>query len=155
MGRLLLVAAGLVIFLGTVVTSTGPHGGDPKARRLDFSLHDVARLHSLAVWLFLALTVVTLWTMQRVGAPAEVMRRGEVVLLVLLLQGGVGYLQYFSGVPSWLVAIHVALAATLWAVTVQFVLGLTTRSPTALAAPAGLDHRLAPTPTPTPTPAQA
>jgi cytochrome c oxidase assembly protein subunit 15 len=56
-----------------------------------------------------------------------VIRRGEVLLIVLLMQGGVGYLQYFSGVPAWLVAIHVALAATLWAVTVQFALGLTDR----------------------------
>jgi cytochrome c oxidase assembly protein subunit 15 len=125
MGRLLMVMAGVVIFLGTVVTSTGPHGGDPTARRLDFSLHDVARLHSSAVLLFLAFTVLTLWRMVRIGAAPEVIRHGEVLLIVLLMQGGVGYLQYFSGVPAWLVAIHVALAALLWAVTVQFALGLT------------------------------
>ena len=129
MGRLLLVTAGLAIFLGTVVTSTGPHGGDPSAKRFDFSLHDVARLHSGAVLLFLAFTVVTLWLMVRAGAPPPVVRRGETVLTVLLIQGAVGYLQYFSGVPAWLVAIHVTLAAVLWAVTVQFALGLTTRVP--------------------------
>ncbi len=128
MGWLLLVAASMVIFLGTVVTSTGPHGGDPTARRLELSLHDVARLHSGAVLLFLGLTVVTLWRMVRAGAPPEVIRRGEVLLLVLLGQGAVGYLQYFSGVPTWLVAIHVALASVLWVVTLQFVLGLTTRT---------------------------
>jgi cytochrome c oxidase assembly protein subunit 15 len=122
------VAAAVAIFLGTVVTSTGPHGGDPKARRFNFSLHDVARLHSAAVLLFLAFTVVTLWRLTRMGAPADVMRRGEVLLTVLLFQGAVGYLQYFSGVPTWLVAIHVTLAAALWAVTVRFTLGLTTRT---------------------------
>jgi cytochrome c oxidase assembly protein subunit 15 len=128
MGRLLPVAAGLAIFLGTVVTSTGPHGGDPTARRLELSLHNVARWHSVAVLLFLAMTLVTLWRMMQAGAPPAVMRRGEVMLVVLLAQGTVGYVQYFSGVPTWLVAIHVTLAATLWAVTVQFVLGLTTRT---------------------------
>jgi heme a synthase len=127
MGRILPVAAGVVIFLGTVVTSTGPHGGDPTAKRFNYSLHDVARLHSSAVILFLGLTVVTLWRLARSGAPAEVMRRGEIMLTVLLVQGAVGYLQYFSGVPTWLVAIHVTLAATLWAVTIQFTVGLTTR----------------------------
>jgi cytochrome c oxidase assembly protein subunit 15 len=127
MGRLLVVSAAVAIFLGTVVTSTGPHGGDPKARRLELSLHRVAQFHSGAVLLFLGLTVLTLWRMVRVGAPAEVMRRGELLLILLLLQGGVGYLQYFSGVPTWMVAIHVTLAASLWAVTVQFALGLTTR----------------------------
>jgi cytochrome c oxidase assembly protein subunit 15 len=127
MGRLLVVSAAVAIFLGTVVTSTGPHGGDPTARRLELSLHRVAQFHSGAVLLFLGLTVLTLWRMVRVGAPAEVIRRGEVLLTLLLLQGGVGYLQYFSGVPTWMVAIHVTLAASLWAVTLQFALGLTTR----------------------------
>jgi cytochrome c oxidase assembly protein subunit 15 len=132
MGRILPVAAGVAIFLGTIVTSTGPHGGDPTAKRFDYSLHDVARLHSSAVLLFLAFTVVTLWRMSRAGAPAPVMRRGEILLTVLLVQGAVGYLQYFSGVPTWLVAIHVTLAAVLWAVTLQFSLGLTTRAPARL-----------------------
>jgi heme a synthase len=56
-----------------------------------------------------------------------VIRRGEALLVVLLVQGGVGYLQYFSGVPAWLVQIHVTLAAVLWVVTLRFVLGLTGR----------------------------
>src|ERR1700736_5165165 len=70
MSRLLLVAAGLVIVLGTVVTSSGPHGGDPSARRLPYSLHQVARLHGSAVMLFLGLTVVTLASLVRSRAPA-------------------------------------------------------------------------------------
>jgi cytochrome c oxidase assembly protein subunit 15 len=127
MGRLLAVAAAVVIFLGTVVTSTGPHGGDPRARRLALSLHDVARLHSGAVLLFLGFTVLTLWRMMKAGAPPEVVRRGETLLVILMVQGAVGYVQYFSGVPTWMVAIHVTLAVALWAVTLQFVLGLTTR----------------------------
>jgi cytochrome c oxidase assembly protein subunit 15 len=136
MGRLLVVAAALVIFLGTVVTSTGPHGGDPTARRLELSLHDVARLHSGAVLVFLGFTVLTLWRMTRAGVPHEVIRRGETLLTILLVQGAVGYLQYFSGVPTWLVAIHVTLAAALWAVAVQFALGLTTRPGDRALAPA-------------------
>jgi heme a synthase len=127
MGALLIVGVSLAIFLGTVVTSTGPHGGDPTARRLDFSLHDVAKLHSSAVILFLGLTLVTLWRMIQAGVPHQVIRRGEVLLAVLMVQGSVGYLQYFTGVPAWLVQIHVTLAATLWVVTLRFVLGLTAR----------------------------
>jgi len=127
MGALLIVSVSLVIFLGTVVTSTGPHGGDPTAKRFNFSLHDVAKLHSSAVILFLGLTLVTLWRMIAAGVPRQVIRRGEVLLAVLMVQGGVGYLQYFTGVPAWLVQIHVTLAATLWVVTLRFVLGLTAR----------------------------
>ncbi|HEX9548710.1 MAG TPA: COX15/CtaA family protein [Acidimicrobiales bacterium] len=127
MARLVQLTAGLVILLGTVVTSTGPHGGDPKAKRLSYSLHDVARLHGSAVVLFCALTVITLWSMVRGGAPASVIKRGEALLLVLIAQGGVGYLQYFTGVPAWLVGIHIALAASVWAATIRFTLVLYAR----------------------------
>ncbi len=129
------MSVSLVILPGTVVNSTGPHGGDPTAKRFNFSLHDVAKLHSSAVILFLGLTLVTLWRMIQAGVPHQVIRRGEVLLAVLLVQGAVGYLQYFSGVPAWLVQIHVTLAATLWVVTLRFVLGLTARR--AGAAPGG------------------
>lgn len=139
LGRLLPPAAGVVIFLGTIVTSTGPHGGAPTAPRFHLSLHDVAKLHSSAVWGFLGLSVFTLWRMYRSGAPAEVMRRGETLMVVLVCQGAVGYLQYFSGVPAWLVEIHVTLAATLWVFVLLFALGLTTRP--VLVAPANVASR--------------
>jgi heme a synthase len=127
MARLVVVATGLVIVLGTVVTSSGPHGGDPKAKRLPYALHDVARLHGSAVMLLLGLTVVTLGSMVRSRAPAPVIRRGEALLVVLFAQGLLGYLQYFTGVPAALVAIHIGLATTVWAVTIRFYLGLTMR----------------------------
>lgn len=127
MGRLLVVAVSMVILLGTVVTSTGPNGGDPSAPRFRLSLHDVARLHSSAVILFLVLCVVTLWRMMQAGAPGDVIRRGETLLVVLVAQGSVGYLQYFMGVPPWLVEIHVTLASLVWVATLRFVLGLTRR----------------------------
>jgi heme a synthase len=127
MSRLVLVAAGLVIVLGTVVTSSGPHGGDPSAKRLPYSVHDVARLHGTAVMLFLGLTVVTLASLVRSGAPAAVIRRGEVLLVVLVAQGAVGYLQYFTGVPAALVLVHIGLATAVWAVTVRFYLSLSER----------------------------
>jgi cytochrome c oxidase assembly protein subunit 15 len=129
MGRILVVAAGVVIFLGTVVTSSGPHGGDPQAKRLSFSLHDVARLHGSAVMLFLFLTLLTLATMVYTGAPVSVIRRGEAMLVAIVMQGTVGYVQYFTGVPAWLVAIHIGLAALVWAFTLQFALSLVEHPP--------------------------
>jgi cytochrome c oxidase assembly protein subunit 15 len=145
MARLLLVAAGLVVVLGTVVTSSGPHGGDPKAKRFPFALHDVARLHSLAVWLFVGLTVVTLWSLQRSGSPPAVMRRGELLVVIIVAQGGLGYLQYFTGVPAALVALHIAMAAVVWTVTLLFSLGLFRRpmgtiDRAVVTAPAGTRH---------------
>jgi cytochrome c oxidase assembly protein subunit 15 len=118
----------LVVLLGTVVTSTGPHGGAPQAPRFAFSLHDVAQLHGSSVEVFLFFTVVTLWSMARAGVPRPVIRRGELLLVVLIVQGGIGYLQYFTGVPAALVALHiVGVVSVVWA-TLMFHLGLRVQS---------------------------
>ena len=117
MARLLLVAAGLVIVLGTVVTSSGPHGGDPKAKRFPFALHDVARLHSLAVWLFLGLPSSPCGASSAAAPRPAIMRRGETLLVLIVAQGALGYLQYFTGVPAALVAIHIAMATVVWTAT--------------------------------------
>lgn len=119
----------VVVFLGTVVTSTGPHGGDPKAPRFHFSLHRVAQLHGTAVMVLLALALWLWWQLRRGGAPAAVEGRMRVVLQVMVLQAGVGYLQYFTGVPVFLVGVHIAGAALLWGVVVWFHTGLVAREP--------------------------
>jgi cytochrome c oxidase assembly protein subunit 15 len=139
MSRLVLALAGVVVILGTVVTSTGPHGGDPTAPRFDLSLHDVAQLHGGAVELLLACTVVMLWSMSRGGVTKDVLRRGEVFLVVLVAQGGIGYLQYFTGVPSGLVELHVVGATAVVVAALHFHLGLTARPRASEAA--ALPHR--------------
>ena len=120
LGQLDVIAAGLVLFLGTVVTSSGPHGGDEHAERLEFSLREVARLHGLAAALFLGVTLVTLWRLWKASAPPATRRRGEVVLAVSVAQAAIGYVQYFTGVPALLVGFHVAGATAVWVATLQF-----------------------------------
>jgi cytochrome c oxidase assembly protein subunit 15 len=121
LGSLAVVAAGLVLFLGTVVTSSGPHGGDEHAERLQFALPEVARFHGTSVFIFLGLVLVTLWRLRATGEPPEtVLRRGEVVLAVAVAQAGIGYIQYFNGVPALLVGLHVAGAAAVWVAALRF-----------------------------------
>ena len=114
LGRLEVAVAALVIFLGTIVTSSGPHGGDEDAERLPFLLPDVTRLHGIAVMLFLAITLVTLWRLRRAGADPRILQRSEVLLAVLVAQGALGYVQYFTGVPALLVGFHIAGATAVW-----------------------------------------
>lgn len=123
MGQLVLGAAGLAVFLGTVVTGSGPHGGDPNVERLGFAVPDVARFHGAGVILFIGLTLVTLWRLQQAGAAPGLMRAGELLVAVSAAQAGVGYVQYFTGVPVLLVGIHIAGAALVWAAAVRFLLG--------------------------------
>lgn len=140
LGRLLVVAAALVVFMGTVVTGTGPHpgsSGDQLVDRLPFSLHDVARIHGALVMAFLALVLVVIARLVRTGAPGHVRRQSELLLLVLVSQAGVGYAQYFLGVPALLVAVHVAGAVAVWAAVLRFSLGLSVpaSASTSVAAP--------------------
>ena len=129
LGRLVVAATALAVVLGTVVTGSGPHGGDKNVDRLPFLVPDVARLHGVSVVLLLGLVLVTLWRLRRDAAPPALLRRGEILLGVLVAQAAVGYVQYFTGVPVVLVGVHIAGATAVWAVAVQFLL--------AFSAPAG------------------
>ena len=105
------VAAAVTVFLGTVVTAAGPHAGDQSAARLDLVVGDVARIHSMAAWITVLVTVALL----RAGRSLPAVRgAAEVLAAVLLAQGVVGYVQYFTGVPAALVLVHVAGATAVW-----------------------------------------
>jgi cytochrome c oxidase assembly protein subunit 15 len=124
MGRGLIVVAAIVLAAGTVVTGTGPHGGDRDVRRLDLPTTDVARVHGILVMIFIATVLVTIWMLGRDGAPPNAHRKAGVLLGVIAAQAIVGYVQYFAGVPILLVALHVFGAVTVWVATLQFVIGL-------------------------------
>ena len=104
----LVAASALVLVLGTLVTGTGPHAGDPTVSRLPFNPQNVTRLHADAVYLLSGLTLAAALAGWR--TPYRRTLLGLVALLVA--QGGIGYWQYFTGVPAVLVALHV-LGATL------------------------------------------
>lgn len=124
LARLQLLALVVVVALGTVVTSTGPHGGSPHVHRFHFSLHSVAQLHGTSVETFLALTLLMLWTLVRTGAPVPVTRRAQIMLASLIAQAAIGYTQYLNGDPVALVAVHVAGASVVVITTLRFYLGL-------------------------------
>lgn len=128
LSRLALVAGAFTLLTGTVVTGSGPHGGDPDARPLHFFVPDVARLHGIVVILFGGIVVAMVLLSRRGDAAPVVARRAEIMLAVLAAQAAVGYTQYFTGVPEVLVGVHVAGATTVWATLVTFHLGL--RAPT-------------------------
>ena len=111
---------GLAIIAGTVVTGTGPHAGDEKARRFTFlSISWATRIHSVAVWIAVLMALSLLWHLRKRAHDREVLDAPLTVWMCLALaQGGVGYLQYANGVPPGLVALHVSLATTLWATSV-------------------------------------
>jgi len=113
--KILLVTTGAAVFTGTLVTGSGPHAGDETAVRLDFAMPVIARIHSAFVWLTVAVLLVSLQIIKKsVDARRLLMRPLKRFALVLIFQGAIGYWQYFSGVPIWLVAIHVATSVAVW-----------------------------------------
>ena len=112
---LILGLCGLAIILGTLVTGAGPHAGDENAIRLNLDLRSITRIHSATVLLCIAATLMFIAQIRRNASEWWWLRaKLEVFLFVAVAQGGVGYLQYFSGVPAQLVAVHVAFAVAVW-----------------------------------------
>ncbi|MCU1458408.1 MAG: uncharacterized protein JWL73_2500 [Actinomycetia bacterium] len=141
LGQALVAWAGVVVITGTVVTGTGPHAGDRSARRYTFFLPDVARVHSATVWIFLAGVLLLIWMLRSRGAPKSVMQSTGTLLVLLIAQGALGYIQYFNGVPALLVGFHVAGATAVFAATVVLCLRMVTRGE-------GLEPRVAAEPSP-------
>jgi heme a synthase len=117
--RWVVVWTGLAIVAGTVVTGTGPHAGDEKARRFDLAITTVTRIHGIVVWVAVAAAVWLLWHLRGLAHDREVLDAPIYAwCLAATVQGTIGYVQYWSGVPAGLVELHVAGATTLWAITV-------------------------------------
>lgn len=121
-GRLawfLFVVGWVVLYLGTVVTGSGPHSGDLESRRTGLDPQVMSHVHAWAVYVLVALTVGLLWTAQRTGN--RVLFRAVAALFgVEMLQGTIGFWQYFTDLPEVLVAFHMlgaglTSAALTWA----------------------------------------
>lgn len=114
------------IVTGTIVTATGPHAGDETASRLGFDLGSVARIHGMTVIITMLLAAVLALRLWRGEGPARTALRAplETVLALGAVQGTVGYVQWFAGVPVGLVAIHIALATAIMVALVNLVAAL-------------------------------
>jgi cytochrome c oxidase assembly protein subunit 15 len=104
-------SAWVVLYLGTVVTGSGPHAGDVKAPRNDLDPLQVSQLHADSVFLFLGLTIGLLFALAATHASAEARRAVAVLLAVSLGQGAIGFVQYFTDLPEVLVGFHMLGAA--------------------------------------------
>lgn len=136
LSNLLVGAAALVVFTGTVVTAAGPHAGDASARRLDVAVSDVARIHGASVVVLLSLTLATLWSAHRIEAPPPAERALRTLLAVLVAQAAIGYVQYFTGVPAAIVGAHILGAVAVWIAVVRASLLIRARAPMVPSPPA-------------------
>jgi len=123
LARAMGAVGGIVLLVGTMVTGTGPHGGDEHVHRLGFAPHAITKVHGAFVWLLVLLTVASLWGLKRSAATSTLVRRGEVVMVALLVQAAIGYFQYATDLPPMLVLLHVAGATAVWIALLWYNLG--------------------------------
>jgi cytochrome c oxidase assembly protein subunit 15 len=106
---------------GTLVTGAGPHAGDKSVEqpvpRLQVEITTLVHLHASLLVAYLALIVGLGFALLAVRAPKPVVLRLWVLLVLVCAQGIVGTVQFFTGVPAALVAVHVAGAAACTAAT--------------------------------------
>ncbi|WP_198967881.1 COX15/CtaA family protein [Mycobacterium shottsii] len=110
-----------VLVTGTLVTAAGPHAGDKSPSRtvprLKIEITDLVHLHSSLLVSYLALLVGLGLGLLAVGATDAILRRLTVLVVLVFAQAAVGTVQYYTGVPAALVAVHVAGAAACTAAT--------------------------------------
>ena len=107
-----LASGWVVLYLGTVVTGAGPQSCDTDARRNGLDPEAVSQLHATSVYVLVALTAVLLVVALR-GRHRWLARVTGLVLLIELLQGVLGWVQYELDLPVALVALHMLGAALL------------------------------------------
>jgi cytochrome c oxidase assembly protein subunit 15 len=100
----------VVLYLGTVVTGSGPHSGDLHSKRTGLDPQVMSHVHAWSVYLFVALTLVVLVLAIRAGNRP--LRNAATTLLALeVAQGAIGFTQYYLGLPELLVLLHMLGAA--------------------------------------------
>ncbi len=124
LGRVILGLTVVVLFVGTMVTGSGPHAGAEDVPRLGFSPHDITKVHGTFVWLLVGVTAFTVWRLHKAHASSTLVRKGEVLMVAQLVQGAIGYLQYSLGVPPAIVVVHIAGATAVWLAAIDFNLSM-------------------------------
>lgn len=114
-----------VIFLGTIVTGSGPHAGDATSPRFSFDLRGMAVLHADFV---IALFGITFGFFVAAGLSDYTKKRLKIFLVIALAQGAIGYVQWFTDLPEILVGLHLAGATLVWIASWRVWLSVTTKN---------------------------
>lgn len=117
----------VVLYVGTIVTGSGPHAGSADVPRNGLDPAALTQLHTDVVFLLLGLTIGALAALKATSAPPRAVSAAWTLLGVELAQGVVGFAQYFTGLPAVLVAVHLLGAALVSAALAWLLLGVRDR----------------------------
>jgi len=114
----------VVLFIGTLVTGSGPHAGDATAERFPFDLRTMAWIHADSV---IALFGITFGFFVARGVSDQTKNRLKIFLAIALGQGLIGYVQWFNDLPELLVGMHLAGSTLVWIASWRVWLSVTKR----------------------------
>ena len=124
----LVAASVLLIAVGTVVTGSGPHAGDSsEVERMPLDWETVSKLHAVLAWIVVTLTFALWFVLKAVDAPKGPLDRTRDLFLILLAQGVIGYVQYFTDLPEILVGVHMFGSCLVWIAVLRVLLALRER----------------------------
>lgn len=104
----------IVIILGTITTGSGPHSGDEIAARFNIDTRIIAWIHADTVLLFIGL-LIGLIILARTNNEIKPLGKSLNILFILcLIQGLIGYTQWFTNLPWALVGFHVLGSVLIW-----------------------------------------
>ena len=107
----------LTVMAGTAATGAGPHAGGSQgqlvARRLPIALRDLVMTHSALAVAFVGTVLGIVLVLEGIGAPARLRGGGRRLLYVGLAQGAIGFVQFATHLPAWMVELHVIGAVSL------------------------------------------
>ena len=133
----LVAASVLLIAVGTVVTGSGPHAGDSsEVERMPLDWETVSKLHAVLAWIVVTLTFALWFVLKAVDSPKGPLDRVRDLFLVLLAQGVIGYVQYFTDLPEALVGVHMFGSCLVWIAVLRVLLALRERPGTTIGLPA-------------------
>ncbi|MGW3073071.1 COX15/CtaA family protein [Kitasatospora sp. NPDC001132] len=131
LSHVLVTVIGLLVAAGTLVTGAGHHPGTPKDNkivpRIPIDYDRLAQFHADFAFVSVGLAIAVIFVFAAVKAPQPARARAKELLAVLLLQGVLGFIQYFTDAPELMVGLHMLLAALTWIAALRVPLALRTR----------------------------
>lgn len=110
----ILVTTALVLAVGTVVTGSGPHAGDERAKRTGLDPAMIAQLHTDLVMLLIGLSLAAWFALHATGAARRTVNAAAILVIIEASQALIGFIQYFTHLPELLVGAHMLGAALVW-----------------------------------------
>lgn len=110
--RLQLFLTIAVLIAGTVVTGSGPHAGDENSKRFGFNTQIVSIIHADLVIALVVLVFITYLVARQ--DSLGILPRLKMFILTILIQGVIGYVQYFTGLPELIVGFHLLGSTLVW-----------------------------------------